>query len=64
MENYDYKTANGSVQGKEREKADPYSIKKDSTLIKFGYSPSDNHRISVVADCMRRKTEVTTSLTT
>ncbi|WGE85819.1 TonB-dependent hemoglobin/transferrin/lactoferrin family receptor [Actinobacillus equuli] len=55
LENYDYKTANGSVQGKEREKADPYSIKKDSSLIKFGYSPSDNHRISVVADLYEKK---------
>lgn len=50
LENYDYKRADGLLQGKKREKADPYSIKKDSTLIKFGYSPSENHRFSVVAD--------------
>ncbi|WGE89575.1 TonB-dependent hemoglobin/transferrin/lactoferrin family receptor [Actinobacillus arthritidis] len=55
LENYDYKTANGNLQGKEREKADPYAIKKDSTLIKLGYSPSENHRFSVVADIYEKK---------
>lgn len=36
LENYDYKNGR-DIQGKEREKADPYTITKESTLVKFSF---------------------------
>ncbi len=54
LENYDYKYAE-EIKGKLREKTDPYTIEKDSTLLKFSVSPNENHRFTVGADliCMR-----------
>ncbi|WP_424410623.1 TonB-dependent hemoglobin/transferrin/lactoferrin family receptor [Pasteurella sp. PK-2025] len=49
LKNYDYKTG-ADIQGKEREKADPYSITKESTLVKFSFSPTENHRFTVTSD--------------
>lgn len=36
--------------GKKREKADPYDIVRDSTLVKFAFQPSEEHRFSVALD--------------
>ncbi|HHF6578505.1 TPA: TonB-dependent receptor, partial [Haemophilus influenzae] len=33
-----------------REKADPYQITRQSTLIKLGFQPNENHRLSVALD--------------
>ncbi|MDY0653381.1 TonB-dependent hemoglobin/transferrin/lactoferrin family receptor [Pasteurella multocida] len=49
LENYDYKNGR-DIQGKEREKADPYTITKESTLVKFSFSPTENHRFTVASD--------------
>ncbi|HHF6600653.1 TPA: TonB-dependent receptor, partial [Haemophilus influenzae] len=55
IENYDYKiypnkqTDLGAV-GPTREKADPYQITRQSTLIKLGFQPNENHRLSVALD--------------
>ncbi|AQW87813.1 TonB-dependent hemoglobin/transferrin/lactoferrin receptor family protein [Campylobacter pinnipediorum subsp. caledonicus] len=48
--NYGYDEYDDSVLGREREKADPYNIKKESTLLKFGFQPADNARISIAYD--------------
>ncbi|MFP4700238.1 TonB-dependent hemoglobin/transferrin/lactoferrin family receptor [Pasteurella multocida] len=49
LENYDYKNGR-DIQGKEREKTDPYTITKESTLVKFSFSPTENHRFTVASD--------------
>ncbi|HHV6308772.1 TPA: TonB-dependent hemoglobin/transferrin/lactoferrin family receptor, partial [Haemophilus influenzae] len=55
IENYDYKIypnkqADLSAVGPTREKADPYQITRQSTLIKLGFQPNENHRLSVALD--------------
>ncbi|MGC7589587.1 TonB-dependent hemoglobin/transferrin/lactoferrin family receptor [Bisgaard Taxon 46] len=55
LENFGYKNYNPLVQGKKREKADPYQIEKDSTLIKFSFSPNENHRFTVAYDDFKNK---------
>ncbi|HHF5653926.1 TPA: TonB-dependent receptor, partial [Haemophilus influenzae] len=55
IENYDYKIypnkqADFSAVGPTREKADPYQITRQSTLIKLGFQPNENHRLSVALD--------------
>ncbi|SQG35671.1 hemoglobin-binding protein [Haemophilus influenzae] len=55
IENYDYriypnKQADLSAVGPTREKADPYQITRQSTLIKLGFQPNENHRLSVALD--------------
>ncbi|HHE9449088.1 TPA: TonB-dependent receptor plug domain-containing protein, partial [Haemophilus influenzae 10810] len=55
IENYDYKIypnkqADLSKVGPKREKADPYQITRQSTLIKLGFQPNENHRLSVALD--------------
>ncbi|MDH3002675.1 TonB-dependent hemoglobin/transferrin/lactoferrin family receptor [Pasteurella multocida] len=49
LKNYDYKYAK-DIQGKKREKPDPYTIIKESTLVKFSFSPTENHRFTVASD--------------
>lgn len=49
LENYGYKSA-PDVNTRIREKADPYQIEKDSTLVKLAFSPTENHRFSAAAD--------------
>ncbi|HHF3815496.1 TPA: TonB-dependent hemoglobin/transferrin/lactoferrin family receptor, partial [Haemophilus influenzae] len=39
-----------SKVGPTREKADPYQITRQSTLIKLGFQPNENHRLSVALD--------------
>ncbi|OPA78235.1 hypothetical protein BFG05_03230 [Campylobacter pinnipediorum subsp. pinnipediorum] len=48
--NYGYDEYDDSVVGREREKADPYNIKKESTLLKFSFQPADNARIGIAYD--------------
>ncbi|HHF4971050.1 TPA: TonB-dependent hemoglobin/transferrin/lactoferrin family receptor [Haemophilus influenzae] len=50
LENYDYKNADSLTQGKKREKADPYKIEQDSTLLKLSFNPTENHRFTFAAD--------------
>ncbi|HHE9379684.1 TPA: TonB-dependent hemoglobin/transferrin/lactoferrin family receptor, partial [Haemophilus influenzae] len=50
LENYDYKNADSLTQGKKREKADPYKIEQDSTLLKLSFNPTENHRFTLAAD--------------
>ena len=55
IENYDYKIypnkqADLSAIGPTREKADPYQITRQSTLIKLGFQPNEEHRLSVALD--------------
>ncbi|HHF3655918.1 TPA: TonB-dependent hemoglobin/transferrin/lactoferrin family receptor [Haemophilus influenzae] len=50
LENYDYKNADSLTQGKKREKADPYKIEQDSTLLKFSFNPTENHRFTLAAN--------------
>ncbi|WP_112067341.1 TonB-dependent receptor domain-containing protein [Haemophilus influenzae] len=55
IENYDYKIypnkqADLREVGPTREKADPYQITRQSTLIKLGFQPNENHRLSVALD--------------
>ncbi|HHF3421108.1 TPA: TonB-dependent hemoglobin/transferrin/lactoferrin family receptor [Haemophilus influenzae] len=55
IENYDYKIYPNKqtdlrAVGPTREKADPYQITRQSTLIKLGFQPNENHRLSVALD--------------
>ena len=54
LENYGYKNYNDKIQGKTREKADPYKRTQDSALLKIGFQPTENHRFSVVADLYKQ----------
>lgn len=54
LENYGYKGYKDNIQGKEREKADPYRRTLDSLLAKFAFQPSENHRFSVMADLYKQ----------
>ncbi len=54
LENYGYDNfpdipEKGS-QGRARQKADPYSIKKESTLVKFAYNPNETNRFTAMYD--------------
>ncbi|WP_069631976.1 TonB-dependent receptor domain-containing protein [Campylobacter pinnipediorum] len=50
LKNYGYDEYDDSVVAAEREKADPYTIKKESNLLKFGFSPSDTTRVTAGLD--------------
>lgn len=50
LENYGYKNYNDKIQGKKREKADPYKIEQDSTLLKLSFNPTEDHRFTLAAD--------------
>ena len=54
LENYGYKNYNDKIQGKTREKADPYRRAQDSALLKIGFQPTENHRFSVIADLYKQ----------
>ncbi|HHF5864695.1 TPA: TonB-dependent hemoglobin/transferrin/lactoferrin family receptor [Haemophilus influenzae] len=54
LENFGYKNYNDKIQGKTREKADPYRRTQDSALLKIGFQPTENHRFSVVADLYKQ----------
>ncbi|CAD7286971.1 TonB-dependent receptor domain-containing protein [Campylobacter suis] len=50
IENYGYKTYDDNARRKTREKADPYNIKKESTLLKFGVQFNETNRLSIGYD--------------
>lgn len=54
LENYGYKNYNDKIQGKTREKADPYRRTQDSALLKVGFQPTENHRFSIIADLYKQ----------
>ena len=49
-QNYGYHHYDGNIQGKTREKADPYRYKLKSTLLKVSFQPTENHRLTLAAD--------------
>ncbi|WP_169755275.1 TonB-dependent hemoglobin/transferrin/lactoferrin family receptor [Campylobacter curvus] len=50
LENYGYKHYDDSVIRKEREKADPYRIHKNSTLLKMSFQPNETNRFTLSYD--------------
>ncbi|HHF6586948.1 TPA: TonB-dependent hemoglobin/transferrin/lactoferrin family receptor, partial [Haemophilus influenzae] len=50
IKNYGYHHYDGNIQGKTREKADPYRYKLKSTLLKVSFQPTENHRLTLAAD--------------
>ena len=50
MKNWGYKTYDDSVLGNTREKPDPYTIRTDSRLLKFGVNFNETNRFSVGLD--------------
>lgn len=54
LENYDYAVYDGNIQGRRREKADPYVRSLDSTLLKVSFQPNDNHRFTAAADLYKQ----------
>ncbi|WP_218832328.1 TonB-dependent receptor plug domain-containing protein, partial [Haemophilus haemolyticus] len=57
MKNYGYESYDDKVVGIKREKTDPYSISRNSTLVKLGFEPTENHRFSVAVDKSTLKTD-------
>ncbi|KMZ35832.1 TonB-dependent hemoglobin/transferrin/lactoferrin family receptor, partial [Haemophilus influenzae] len=57
MKNYGYENYDDKVVGIKREKTDPYSISRHSTLVKLGFEPTENHRFSVAIDKSTLKTD-------
>ncbi|QGM80877.1 TonB-dependent hemoglobin/transferrin/lactoferrin family receptor [Otariodibacter oris] len=50
LKNFDYSHYDNAVFGQEREKADPYHIQKESTLVKLGFQPNEENRLSFTFD--------------
>lgn len=50
FENYGYKDYDSLAYGRNRQKADPYEIQRDSVLAKLSFTPTENHRFTVMAD--------------
>ncbi|OOS05770.1 ligand-gated channel protein [[Haemophilus] felis] len=48
--NFGYSSYDDLAQGRTREKADPYQRKQESTLVKLGFQPNENHRFTAMAD--------------
>ncbi len=48
--NFDYNRVDPLVQGKRREKTDPYQIQSDSDLLKISYEITENHKITLSGD--------------
>lgn len=57
IKNYGYENYDDNVVGIKREKPDPYTITRRSTLVKLGFQPTENHRFSVAVDDSTLKTE-------
>ncbi|PSM53236.1 TonB-dependent receptor [Campylobacter blaseri] len=55
--NYGYKGYDDSIVGKKREKADPYNISYDSTLVKVSFNPSENHRFTIGTDMYEKNSQ-------
>lgn len=52
--NHGYHNYDDKVQGKRRNKADPYRITQDSILTKLSFNPSENHRFTITGDTTER----------
>ncbi|MDG6882307.1 Heme-repressible hemoglobin-binding protein [Phocoenobacter uteri] len=50
LENFGYDEFDDKAQGKSRQKADPYHIEKQNTLIKLGYNPNETNRFTLMLD--------------
>lgn len=50
LENYGYHGYDKFLQGRKREKSDPYAINRESWLAKLSYSPNDEHRFTIMGD--------------
>jgi len=59
LKNWGYKKYDPTVIRKVREKPDPYRIYKKSTLVKFGFQPTDTDRFSLGYDNSNIKSEGT-----
>ncbi|MDH2924759.1 hemoglobin/transferrin/lactoferrin receptor protein [Nicoletella semolina] len=57
LKNFGYKSYASHIQGKKREKADPYQRSVNSTLLKVGFQPNEENRLSVMADLYQAKTK-------
>ncbi|WP_297959278.1 TonB-dependent receptor plug domain-containing protein, partial [uncultured Campylobacter sp.] len=57
LKNWGYKKYDPTVIRKVREKPDPYRIYKKSTLVKFGFQPTDTDRFSLGYDKSNIKSE-------
>lgn len=53
--NFGYKSYDETIQGKKREKPDPYHITQESTLLKFSFMPNDTNRFTFMSDKSVRK---------
>ncbi len=50
LENFGYDEFDDNAQGRSRQKADPYGIKKYSTLLKVGYNLNETNRFTLMLD--------------
>lgn len=57
LRNYGYGTYDDSVRGREREQTDPYTIKKESTLVKISFQPNDENRITLMNDDSKNRSK-------
>ncbi|OOR84569.1 ligand-gated channel protein [Moraxella canis] len=55
--NHGYDDYDASVQGRTREKPDPYDITQKSTLLKLGYTANDSHRFGISLDDTKRRSQ-------
>lgn len=55
--NYGYSTYDDSVRGRERERTDPYNIKKEGTLVKIGFQPHEEHRFTFMNDDYKNRSQ-------
>ena len=57
LKNYGYSTYDDSVRGRERERTDPYDIKKEGTLVKIGFQPHEEHRFTFMNDDYKNRSQ-------
>lgn len=55
--NYGYDDYDASIQGKTREKPDPYDITQKSTLLKLGYTANERHRFDISVDDTKQRSK-------
>lgn len=56
LKNYFYDPNDKSLRA-ERESTDPYHITKNSTMVKLGFTPHEEHRFSVIYDDSKQKSK-------
>ncbi|CAD7288328.1 hypothetical protein LMG7974_00951 [Campylobacter majalis] len=57
--NYGYSSYDDDVTGKLRERVDPYHIKKESTLLKFGFQFNETNRFNIAYDNSKNRNQGT-----